>query len=129
MGVPKPGVVALPSSDKGAGFGACVNFPFSVVRKGEVLNTGDIVRMNSSSDAVRLCFRSCGYCWDKQMDGMLGKEFPILEMTSKGIVALPSPDGSQNGKWYFPVSVVKKVSGEHEDVVRRDRDCQAPSPQ
>ena len=36
------------------------------------------------------------------MKSMLGKIFPILEILDNGdIIALPSPDGSQDGKWYF----------------------------
>ena len=50
------------------------------------------------------------------MKGMLGKSFTILETGVWGddnLIALPSPDGSQNGKWYFPRSVLKIVTGKH----------------
>merc|ERR1712228_805836 len=118
MGLQTAGIVGLPSPDLNARH-PLVYFPYSVVRKGETLAQGDIVQLNSSRDVVKHSFASCGYCWDRLMDGMLGKEFPILEMTSTGIIALPSPDGSQAGKWYFPVSVVKRVTGDHEEIVRK----------
>mmetsp|Transcript_104324 Transcript_104324/g.183872 ORF Transcript_104324/g.183872 Transcript_104324/m.183872 type:complete len:305 (+) Transcript_104324:84-998(+) len=97
-----------------------VAFPNSVLRRGEVLAKDDIVRMHESEQSVQHSFASVGYIWHPLMRGMLGKEFPVLEETSTGIVALPSPDGSQNGMWYFPVSVVSKVSSGFEEVVRRD---------
>ena len=60
------------------------------------------------------------------MKGMLGKQFPILgvygdndddyEITHYGVIALPSPDGSQNGKWYFSKTVVEKVPGKQTNV-------------
>lgn len=112
------GRVALPNPDP-AHAGVPVVFPASVVRDGEELARGDIVRMLTSESAVRLSFRTVGYVWHDLMRGMLGREFPILEMTSRGIIALPSPDGSQDGKWYFPVSVVSKVDAETENVIRR----------
>lgn len=116
--VPSPGMVSLPSPVSSQTFEeSLVTFPDSVVRKGEVLQQGDVVQMNTSQTVVEHSFFRAGYVWHPLMIGMLGKEFPILEMTSKGIIALPSPDGSQNGKWYFPVSVVTKVSGEQEEVV------------
>merc|ERR1712032_482973 len=96
-----------------------VVFPESVVRAGEELKLGDIVRMLPSEKAVQLSFATARYVWHPLMKGMLGKEFPILEMTSRGTIALPSPDGSQNGKWYFPVSCISKVASDFEAVVRR----------
>jgi hypothetical protein len=115
------GSVSLPSPVIGGSHASpLVTFPDCVVRKGEVLVKDDIVKMNSSEDVVRHSFNSCGgYVWASLMYRMLGKEFPILEKTSRGIVALPSWDGSQGGRWYFPVSVVTKVTGDHEAIVRR----------
>ena len=53
------------------------------------------------------------FIWDDQMSLMLGKKFPIVAIFDwdPKIVALPSPDGSQDGKWYFPKSLVTKASG------------------
>ena len=45
------------------------------------------------------------------MLGMLGEEFTILAVgqdSNNGIIAIQSPDGSQNGMWWFPNSVVYK---------------------
>ena len=45
------------------------------------------------------------------MRSMLGKKWDVLEVFNNGIIGLPSPDGSQEGKWYFPDRVVVKISG------------------
>ena len=42
------------------------------------------------------------------MRSMLGKKLKVLAVLENGIIALPSPDGSQNGKWYFLKSVIHK---------------------
>merc|ERR1712176_1589329 len=95
-----PGIVELPSPDADDSHNS-VKFPNSVIRSTqEIVRKGDVVKMLSSEDAVRISFNSCGYRWDTLMKGMLGQEYPILEETRKGIIALPSPDGSQNGKCY-----------------------------
>ena len=36
-------------------------------------------------------------------------ETKITGITDNKTVGLPSPDGSQDGKWYFPNSVVTKI--------------------
>eukprot|EP00927_Polykrikos_kofoidii_P057436 TRINITY_DN51582_c0_g1_i1.p1 TRINITY_DN51582_c0_g1~~TRINITY_DN51582_c0_g1_i1.p1 ORF type:complete len:279 (-),score=36.59 TRINITY_DN51582_c0_g1_i1:225-1004(-) len=116
MTVPAEDVVGLPHP---SGSEDVVFFPVSVVRQGETFRRGDVVRMNPNEQAVLISFNTCGYVWHHLMRGMLGKEFPILEETRPGIIALPSPDGSQNGLWYFPVSVVSKVTGDEEEEVVR----------
>ena len=66
--------------------------------------------LNSESE-VRKKLSESGYAWDDQMLGMLGKEFTILAVghnSNSNIIAIPSPDGSQNGMWYFPSSVLYK---------------------
>ena len=45
------------------------------------------------------------------MQSMLGKKWDVLEVFNNGIIGLPSPDGSQEGKWYFPDGFVVKISG------------------
>merc|ERR1740121_1272451 len=120
--VPKEGFVGLPNPDPSQA-GKDVVFPESVVRAGEELKSGDIVRMLPSEKAVKLSFETAHYIWHPLMRGMLGREFPILEMTSRGIIALPSPDGSQNGMWYFPNSCVSSVASDFEPVVRRQQDA------
>ena len=42
------------------------------------------------------------------MRSMLGKKLKVVAVLENGIIALPSPDGSQNGRWYFMKSVVHK---------------------
>ena len=44
------------------------------------------------------------------MNDMAGKVFEILDIRA-GVVALPSPDGSKDGKWWFSRTVV--VKGEY----------------
>ena len=54
------------------------------------------------------------------MLGMLGKEFTILAVghnSNSNIIAIPSPDGSQNGMWYFPNSIFYKSGN---DVLNLD---------
>ena len=46
------------------------------------------------------------------MLGMLGNQYTVLEVVSDHVpvmIGLPSPDGSQNGTWYFTVNVVSKA--------------------
>jgi len=118
---PGPGLVGLPNPDAAQRAWQDVVFPESVVRAGEELAKGDIVRMLASEEAVKRSFETVNYVWHFLMRGMLGQEFPILEMTSQGIVALPSPDGSQGGRWYFPVSCVSRVGADFEAVVPRQK--------
>lgn len=124
--VPEAGFVALPSPNASEPFREVV-FPESVVRDGEALKLGDIVRLNEREDLVTLSFwtsggvfkdgRMCHVCfaWDRPMRDMLGKEFPVVQMMGAAIVALPW----REKKIYFPVSVVSKVNTKHEAVVRK----------
>ena len=43
------------------------------------------------------------------MRSMLGKKLKVVAVLENGVIALPSPDGSQNGRWYFMKSVVHKL--------------------
>ena len=78
--------------------------------------TGDTVEISSSESKVKQSFENkfagkTRYIWSDKMAGMLGKQFPVLEVLEGNMIALPSPDGSQDGKWYFPLEIVKKVLG------------------
>jgi polyhydroxybutyrate depolymerase len=42
------------------------------------------------------------------MSGMLGGTFMVLEVAADNIVAIPSADGSQGGKWFFNTNVLYK---------------------
>ena len=84
------------------------------------MEEGDIVFLTTSEFAVKQEFAKVNYIWNDQMKGMLGKRFPILEILEDGdIIALPSPDGSQNGKWYFPKRVLKIVPGKTQSKIQQ----------
>ena len=63
----------------------------------------------NDEEFIKSEFEKSDYRWDDLMRKMLGEKFPIIEITNPMTVALPSPDGSQNGKWYFPTSVISRT--------------------
>ena len=75
--------------------------------------------LSNSEQKVRRSFEDTKYIpgthyylvWNDKMRSMLGKKWDVLEVFNNGIIGLPSPDGSQEGKWYFPDVVVVKISG------------------
>merc|ERR1712096_111860 len=69
-----------------------------------LVKVGDVVKV--SANLIPSSFRGPGYVWDDLMCGMAGQTFPVLEVPKKGMVGLPSSDGSQNGVWYFPEQLV-----------------------
>lgn len=76
---------------------------------------GDIVTLSDSESAVRKSFENGEFkeflFWSDGMKVMLGNQFPVLETFEDGMIGLPSPDGSQNGTWYFYESVVQVTAG------------------
>ena len=75
------------------------------------MKIGDKVVLLNSESEVKKKLSESGYRWSDQMLGKLGKEFTILgvwQYSNYDIIAIPSPDGSQNGMWYFPKSVLYK---------------------
>merc|ERR1712187_260492 len=99
--VPQVGLVALPSPD--ASSAHChVVFPDSLVREGEVFAVGEIVRLTDDEDAVMSAFRT-GSCvrkeglhechvvfrWGGGFRRALGKEFPIVDLPCRSLVARP----------------------------------------
>ena len=70
-----------------------------------------MVILSDDEHLVKSEFNLSNFIWDDQMRLMLGKKFPIVAIHDPKTVALPSPDGSQAGKWYFPKSLVTKASG------------------
>ena len=54
--------------------------------------------------------------WRDKMYDMLGMKYTVLGIYENNVLALPSPDGSQNGKWYFSKSVVSK----HGKIIQYD---------
>ena len=77
------------------------------------MQEGDVVLLHSSEAFVKSEFTQINFVWDTQMRSMLGNKYKVLpKFIAKNdpeVVALPSPDGSQNGQWYFPTSVITKI--------------------
>ena len=65
--------------------------------------------LSDDEHRVKSEFGLSNFRWDYQMRLMLGKKFPIVAIFDHKTVALPSPDGRQDGNWYFPKSLVTKV--------------------
>ena len=68
---------------------------------------GDKVILSSSETKVKEGFEKTNFVWNDKMRTMLGKKFKVLEVLENDIIAIPSPDGSQDGKYYFPKSVLQ----------------------
>lgn len=71
-------------------------------------NVGDVVVLSDSESEVKKSFNAINYDWSDRMRSMLGKKHTVVAASNNGIIALRSPDGSQDGKWYFLESVVHK---------------------
>ena len=72
---------------------------------------GDMVILSDDEHLVKSEFGLSNFRWDYQMRLMLGEKFPIVAILDPKTIALPSPDGSQAGIWYFPKSLVTTASG------------------
>ena len=69
-----------------------------------------MVILDKDEKFVRSEFEKFNFVWDDLMKAMLGNRFTIIVSTyGSDVVPLPSPDGSQNGIWYFPRTVVTKI--------------------
>ena len=68
---------------------------------------GDKVILSSSESNIKEAFEKTNFVWNDKMQNMLGKKFKVLEVLDNDIIAIPSPDGSQDGKYYFPKSVLQ----------------------
>ena len=55
-------------------------------------------------------FNKIYWNWVDEMRLMIGKKFPILQIKDHQTVALPSHTGAQNGKWYFPTSLLTRTN-------------------
>ena len=81
-----------------------------------IIQTGDRVTLDANEQVVKQALTDVNYGWNELMRPMLGQTFTVAqpahgrdwERFKAGLVALPSPDGSQNGLWYFPTSVLSK---------------------
>ena len=70
---------------------------------------GDVLILSSSESIVRKSFDRIGNKWNDEMITMLGKSYSVLEVLKNGVVSIESPDGSQDGKWYFSGSAFINV--------------------
>ena len=71
------------------------------------LNIGDKAGLIGHVDQLRTSFETIPYGYNSKMIGMFGQIFEVLDVKA-GLVALPSPDGSDGGKWWFSTEVVVK---------------------
>ena len=68
-----------------------------------------MVILSDDEHLVKSEFNLSNFIWVDEMRLILGKIFPIRAIFDHKTVALPSPDGRQDGNWYFPKSLVTKV--------------------
>ena len=76
---------------------------------------GERVRLSSDPKHLRRALETVDYRWSERMKPMAGTEVEVLcdSRPNRGtnIVGLPSPDGSQGGVWYFPVTALERPEG------------------
>ena len=70
-----------------------------------------MVILSDDEHFVKSEFGLSNFRWNDQMRLMLGEKFPIVAIIDHKTIALPTPDGRQDGKWYFPKSLITKASG------------------
>ena len=84
---------------------------------------GERVRLTSDPEHLRRALESVDYSWSELMQPMAGTELEVLcdSRPNRGtnIVGLPSPDGSQGGVWYFPVTALERPEGGTEPAAAR----------
>jgi len=66
------------------------------------IRPGIVVRVTDSKQALLKSFEGQGIRYSPLMDSMLGKDFVVKNMDHGG-AGLPSPDGTQEDVWYFPL--------------------------
>lgn len=75
------------------------------------IKVGDAVEINADKAEVEKAFGSePSIVWQKDMTAMVGNVYRVLALHGQQAVGVRSPDGSQEGVWYFPLHVVKKAS-------------------
>lgn len=72
--------------------------------------TGDWVILSYDEQFCKSEFNKIYWNWVDEMRLMIGKKFPILQIKDHQTVALPSHTGAQNGKWYFPTSLLTRTN-------------------
>ena len=70
-----------------------------------------MVILSDDEDFVKSEFGLSNFIWNDDMKLYLGEKFPIVAIIDHKTIALPTPDGRQDGKWYFPKSLITKASG------------------
>ena len=80
---------------------------------------GGHVRLTSEVEHLQRALDSVDYSWSELMRPMAGESLEVLcdSRPNRGtnIVGLPSPDGSQGGVWYFPVTALQRPEGARGD--------------
>ena len=78
------------------------------------MKEGDTIILNESENFLKAEFNKIWYVWGDGIRPMLGQPFPLISKLSSindnNILALPSPDGSAGGRWYFSCAMVTKIS-------------------
>ena len=91
-------------------FGLSSNHEITYFFSDTDFKVGDMVTLSDDEHFVKSEFQVSYFRWDDQMRLMLGKIFTILSIYNPKTVALPSPDGSYDGRWHFPTSLVTKIT-------------------
>lgn len=80
-----------------------------------VLQVGQRVQLTRDFKHLERAFELTEYAYSAEMADMAGAEFEILSVNGKSrgtsMVGLPSPDGSQDGVWFFPSTVFERDDG------------------
>mmetsp|Transcript_133672 Transcript_133672/g.250092 ORF Transcript_133672/g.250092 Transcript_133672/m.250092 type:complete len:497 (-) Transcript_133672:58-1548(-) len=67
------------------------------------IQKGVTIMLTANNSFLVLAFQHWGLCrYVPLMTSMLGKPFVVVDTHGDGSIGLPSPDGSQNGIWWFP---------------------------
>ena len=92
-------VIVVEAQKRRPKWGIC---PFSLPKEGH------FVKLTNSETVLKSELSKVGYRWENEMTDMLGKVFEVLPGSNNDhrVVAFKSPNGEQNGKWYFPKIVV-----------------------
>lgn len=89
---------------------------------------GERVRLSSDIKQLRRAMDTVDYRWSDLMAPMAGAEHEVLCLSrpnrGTNVVGLPSPDGSQGGVWYFPVTALERADGDDADGAAPEEACE-----
>jgi len=71
------------------------------------IRPGIVVRLTDSLDQLRYDLNFVKLAYRPLMEDMLGKDYVVVKVVGGDLVGLHSPDGTQNGVWYFPAYSLK----------------------